>query len=559
MLEKASTKQTVLKSVQTQLRGGSIEPACRNCTRLARRRGSTNAFIVGSITLVSLFGVGLTLLFLRGGKTLTDEPLTAVVERGTFVAEVLDQGEIQSSDNVEFRCEVKSAYSSKGISVLKVIEEGKMVKGGDVLIELDSAELKSQLDAQNIALANAIDAVAAAENALKAANVTREEYEKGIFVAAKGEIDNAILLAKEEKRKAEDYYKHSQRLAAKRYITDDQLQADKFAVERAENALMLAQTQKVVLEQVTYNKMTIGLDGEIDTATSKLNAVKENLKVEQKKQAELIEQIDKCTMKVPDGIAGQVTYANVFSRRGNSEWVLEPGATVREQQVMIRLPDREKMQVRAAVNESRITSIKQDMPVIIHVDALGTQTLEGIVSKVSQYAEPDGWGSGGVKKYAVYIQVNNPSAEIRPGMNASVSIQIEKQENVLMAPLQCIYGAGKKTFCLLKQGDGWETREITVNSNNDKHVWIESGVKAGDVLAMNPGGFRDLLDLPQDVLKEIEAAQKEKAEKGDSEDKDEFRDEQPKSQQQQNGESGEKADKSSEAQNKLKVGEKSPS
>ena len=557
MLEKASTNQTVLNKSQTQRLCGSINPAGRKRLCASARRGSTNAFIVGSITLVSLFGAGLTLLFLRGGTTLTDEPLTAVVERGTFMAEVLDQGEIQSSENVEFRCEVKSAYSSKGISVLKVIEEGKMVKGGDVLIELDSAELNSQLDEQNIAVSNAIDAVAAAENVMKAAEVAKTEYLDGTFVAAKGEIDNAILLAKEEKRKAEDYYKHSQRLAAKRYITDDQLQADKFAVERAENALRLAETQLTVLEKVTREKMLIGFDGDINTAASKLNAVKENLKVEQKKQAELLEQIEKCTMKVPDGISGQVTYANVFSRRGNSEWVLEPGATVREQQVMIRLPNREKIQVRAAVNESRITSIKQDMPVTVHVDALGTQTLDGIVSKVSQYAEPEGWGSGGVKKYAVYIQVYNPPVEVRPGMNASVSIQIEKQENVLMAPLQCVYGAGKKTFCLIKQGDGWETREITVNSNNDKYVWIESGVKEGDVLAMNPGGFRDLLDLPEDVLKELEEAEKEKAKQSGSEDKDEFRDEKPESQEKQNDESGEKSNKSGEVQNKLKAGEES--
>ena len=471
--------------------------------------------VPGIIAIVALFGIGAAIYFLMStNKSLVEQPLTATVERGTFIANVLDQGEVQSSENIEFRCEVKSRFSVRGITVLEVIEEGKMVEPHDILVKLDAAELEGQLEAQEITVAYSTDAKAAAENKLKATIEAKREYVEGTFVSEEREIQNDILLAQEEKRQAEDYYQHSQRLAAKRYITEDQLQADKFAVARADNALKLAQTKLDVLTRVTKNKKLIEFQSDIDTAKSKLNAVKEDLAVSQRQLKEIKTQIEKCTIRVPEDVSGQVVYANIFSSRGNSEWVLEPGATVRERQVLIKLPNRDLMQVRAKVNESRITSIKEGMPVEIHVDALGTEKLSGVVSKVNQYAEPAGWGGGGVKKYGVSIEIFDPPDSIRPGMNASVSIQIKKAEDSLIAPIQCIYGVGQRTFCLVqKEHPGnWETREINVLMNNDKHVLIESGVLENEILAMNPGGFPDLLEIPQDVIEE-EARRKAESEK----------------------------------------------
>ena len=53
---------------------------------------------------------------------------------------------------------------------------------------------------------------------------------------------------------------------------------------------------------------------------------------------------------------------------------MEEGATVRENQVLVRLPDQDKMQVKALINEQNITQIQRGMPASIQVDALdGTQ------------------------------------------------------------------------------------------------------------------------------------------------------------------------------------------
>ena len=160
------------------------------------------------------------------------------------------------------------------------------------------------------------------------------------------------------------------------------------------------------------------------------------------------------------------------------------------------MPNPDKMQVRATVNESRVTSIKESMDVKISVDALNGKELFGQVKKVNQYAEPEGWGGGGVRKYAVYIDVLNPIPEIRPGMNTSVLVETERTENALMVPIQCVYGYRGKTFCLVKNGEQWDTTEVEVGSNNDTNVIITSGIEEGSEVGLNPAGFKDLLELP---------------------------------------------------------------
>ena len=80
--------------------------------------------------------------------------------------------------------------------------------------------------------------------------------------------------------------------------------------------------------------------------------------------------------------AGVVVHANKFSSRGgNAEFVVEPGATVRERQTIIRLPDPSQMQVECKINESRITLIREGMAAKISVDAIPGMKLKGRVHK----------------------------------------------------------------------------------------------------------------------------------------------------------------------------------
>ena len=87
-------------------------------------------------------------------------------------------------------------------------------------------------------------------------------------------------------------------------------------------------------------------------------------------------------------------------------------------------------------------------------------------------------------------------------MNAAVKIQSRFEHDALIAPLQTVYGVQGRSFCLVKNGDNYETREVVVGGDNSRMVMFKEGVKAGDELVMNPGAYKDRMDLPEAVADE---------------------------------------------------------
>ena len=499
------------------------------------RRGSALTFFVYAV--VALLLIGLALFFVLKPTDIESDinPILAEVERGEFVSLVLDQGEVQSSENVEIRCEVKA--QSRSLSVIELVNEGTRVSGGDFLVRLDSSAFEQDLESQKITVANAKTEVIQAEAALETSKESLKEYEQGVFVEKKKQIENDIYdaqsqieTARQELNQAKAILAHSKKLQGKGFITKQQLEADKFSVsksefalKRATNLLTLAQKQEEVLVEITQVKETVQLRSDIRAAEVKLINEKESEKVEMSKLAEIKAQIGKCVIRVPDGVEGQVVYGKESSR-GREDWVLEEGATVRERQVLVRLPNPDKMEVKALINEQSITQIREGMPAEINVDALNNQKLQGIVTKVNQYAEQSGWMSSNIRKYAVIVRILDPPETLKPGMNATVSIQTRYEEDALKIPIQAVYAVQDVSFCLLKKGDKqWETRMVEVDGDNSQEVLIKSGLEVGEEVVMNPGSYKEVMDLPESKLDtkiEISEEDQEKFAKSQAEEAD---------------------------------------
>jgi HlyD family secretion protein len=320
------------------------------------------------------------------------------------------------------------------------------------------------------------------------------EYLEGTFTQEEKLIESEILIAEEKLSRARETAKFSERLAALGFQSALQLKADQFAVEQAGVELELAKGRLRTLQEITKKKMLIQLDADIETAKAQVEATTNSYDEELKKLAEFEHQINKCVIYAPQG--GVVVHANKTSSRGNAEFVVEAGALVREQQVIIRLPDPTKMQVRANINEARVPMIKEGMPVAIRIGALEDMILQGMVTKVNKYAEPTSWFSSQVKEYATYVQILNPPVGIRNGMTAEVRIFVERRSNELQVPVQALYEHKAHLFCLVKKGPAYETREITIGNSNDKTVMILDGLEEGEEIVLNPRTHRGLLNLP---------------------------------------------------------------
>lgn len=431
-------------------------------------------------------------LFASDAATEASQYLTAEVKREAFLHEVVERGDIDSSSNVEVRCEVRSRGSG-GITILEIVPEGTHVKEGDFLVRLDDSALQNEVLLQQIAVQNSESLVIQAQTTVETAQLARQEYENGTYKQEVEEVQSLVFVAEENLRRAEEYYRYSLRLAAKGYVTSIQLEADKFAVEKAKKDLDVAKTKQDVLVNFTKEKTLKRLDADILAAEARLRATKESHQLEVAQLETIKEQLTKCVVRAPAN--GQVVYANDAYR--SSEPLIEEGRQVRERQTMIRLPNPEKMQVVAKINESRIDLVHEGMETVIRIDALPGVELAGKVRKVSEYPLPTSSYTSHLKNYATMIEIENPPQDIRPGMTAQVSVQVEHLDNVLQIPIQAVFEKSGRHFCLhTSDGEHFEPREVALGSNNSKFIVVRHGLDEHDQVVMTPKPYFDDVNWP---------------------------------------------------------------
>ncbi|MEC8241866.1 MAG: efflux RND transporter periplasmic adaptor subunit [Planctomycetota bacterium] len=475
------------------------------CFRLRPHVGMSNAALLAAVA-VTLIIAGVAYFVLAPGKSrIAIDPILQTVESQDFEAIVLEQGEVRSSENREYNCDVKSRYGGTSVKDI-LVTEGDFVVEGQALVNLDSSMLEEAQQKQVIAVRNAEKRVQTALSNLEAAKIAKQEYLLGLFEQDKRQSENEIFLAEEEYRQTEEIARFSERLAAKSYITDLELEAAKFAVERARNKLELARIQLEVLENQTKKRQEIKFDSDISALTTELQNEREILKTEQAQLDEIQDQITKCIIKVRPGEEGEVVFANIFSSRGNSEWVMEEGAKVREGQTLIKLPNKSKMEVFAKVNESQIKAVQKGQTVSVKVDAMQSdEPLEGIVQQVNNYPEPESWSSGGIKRFGITVRILNPQPGLRSGMNASVSVQTMYEKDAIQVPVQALAEREGVYFCFVKREESFVPVEVEVRATNAKTAWIESGLEVGERVVMAPRQY-DALEIPDVVTP---ASQKE--------------------------------------------------
>jgi multidrug efflux pump subunit AcrA (membrane-fusion protein) len=357
-----------------------------------------------------------------------------------------------------------------------------------------------------------------AKNNYESAVIDKKEYLEGTYKQERQELqktifeaEKAIFEAEEDLRRAEQYALYSERLAAKGYVTELQLMADRFAVEKygkdlekAREDLSLAQTKLHVLEVYTKEKQLKTKEAAIATAEATWKSEQTRYELELENLREIEEQIELCTIKAPAD--GEVVYANVRSWRGSSEFVVEPGAVVRENQLLFRLPDPTQMQVKCEVSETDIGLVEVGMPATIRMGTNDDKVMQGDVVKVNEYPEPN-WHSSAPKEYLVFVKILDPpigsplekkKSSLRPGLTAKVRIVVNEVSDELQVPIQAVWLHGKDHYCLVQDDGGdWYAAQVKLGPANNEMVIVRSGLKEGMRVTMTPQRYLDRVDLPE--------------------------------------------------------------
>lgn len=172
--------------------------------------------------------------------------------------------------------------------------------------------------------------------------------------------------------------------------------------------------------------------------------------------------------------------------------------------VIMTISNLSGMEALVDVDENDVVSLAIGDSATIEVDALPGQQFAGTVTEIASSAKTNAAGTTDQRtEFEVKVALNEPSADLRPGMTASAEIVTETRENALAVPLQSVavrtpeqlvgpqgdvanlpeMHADKEGFVnvvWVVEGGKAVAREVKTGIQSDSHIEIVEGLKEGE-------------------------------------------------------------------------------
>jgi HlyD family secretion protein len=398
-------------------------------------------YIVIAVAIAAIAGALLWRPWASGQEAQTGR--SAVVERGSMLVAVTASGRIEPEARVNL------TFDTPGRVAEVLVEEGDTVEGGDVLAQLDTrqletqvaqsrasleqaesqlAELKSQPRPREVekAEANVRDAQARvssaaasrdqikrgptqAEIAAAEARVAEAEKQRKLAQRAYDEIDESN---EEQKEHANyDLYTAKQQLAAAEANLQDVLDgADEEEVRAAEADVWAAAAQRDAAQAQLDLLLAGATEEEIAEAEAQVAQARAALEL-----AEL--SLENATLRAPfDGVVSRVN--------------VTIGETPPAQGPALVVLDNSQFHMTVSVDEVDVAQLALGQTAEVTLDALPGAVITGTVKQIAPIATLE----GGVVTYDVTIDLLPTDEPIRADMSAEATIEVEELEDVLMIP-----------------------------------------------------------------------------------------------------------------------------
>lgn len=108
----------------------------------------------------------------------------------------------------------------------------------------------------------------------------------------------------------------------------------------------------------------------------------------------------------------------------------------------------------------------------------GDHETEGQITFLGPAIDPE---TGAAK---AIITLDNPDGIWRPGLFVTAAIGTGKEDNALTVPADAIQTIEGKKVVFVRNGEGFEKRDITIGRDDGKRIEILSGVKPGENIAV---------------------------------------------------------------------------
>ena len=461
----------------------------------------------------------------RSGSSAAEEASKvrgAPVQKGPLRISVIERGNLKAADAVSIKSEIEG-----NSTILWIIPEGTVVKEGDLLVELDTAQQVDKRLQQEISVRNADAALVKStknyeiqqsqnDSDIKKAEqkllFAQKDLEK--FDAEQGERTNQLAKAQEQITLAEEQFKQaetklnwSRELFEKGFLTKTELDADDLALKRAGIQREAAKRDLSLLERYQLERDRIELQSGLDEAHRELDRVKlqaaaklvdfeadmrtrsAQLKLEQEKLDKLVSQISKAKIAAPRG--GMVVYAQLEQNRMGQSQPIQEGTQVRERQEIITIPNAAGMVAQVSLHESVLKQVSVGQTCIVKIDALGAREFRGRVNYVAVLPDQNSWWANpNTRLYRTEVQITDGHPDMRPGMSCAIEILVEDIADATYVPVQAIFRSGGDQLAFVTAAAGVAERVVKTGRFNDKWVQVLEGLKEGEqVLLSPPAGF----------------------------------------------------------------------
>jgi HlyD family secretion protein len=406
--------------------------------------------ITWGVVLVILLGtIGVVAAARRASPPAPDGGIPfAEVKRGDLHLKVVATGDLRATHTITL---IAPPVGGGALQITRLLHTGAAVKKGDIVIEFDPSEQRYKLE-QN-----------------------RSELLQAEQEITKARADAAVLAAQDKAALVKD------RFDVRRAELEVQKNELVSAIDGKKNQLALEQAKRVLaeLEQDIHSHTASG-QAKIYLAQEKGNKAK--LQMEQAQQ-----NIDK--MHVPAAMDGLVSIEKNQEANGGMffEGMTLPdfreGDEVRPGSGIAGIIDPREMEIISQISERERNNVKTGQSVEVQFDALPGQVLHGTVKTVAGMSARDFWDNNSGGTFDVTIQIGSLDPRLRPGLTAQVVILGDEEKNVLYIPRQALFLKEGKRIVYLKNGNGFEAREVKILSESDSRAAVE-GLNAGAEVAL---------------------------------------------------------------------------
>lgn len=159
----------------------------------------------------------------------------------------------------------------------------------------------------------------------------------------------------------------------------------------------------------------------------------------------------------------------------------------------IQLADLSQMSVVVQVSEVDITKVEVGQTATVTFSALPGVVSDAVVSEIATLSSSGegGYGAGGSVTYAVTLLIENPDPQLKPGMTASVSIDVQYIPGALCVSSNALMTDDGETYYLLVVTDpatgATEQRFVTVLAESSTAAVVEGDIAEGDTVQSGIG------------------------------------------------------------------------